>query len=123
MKLDIWKVSTLVFGGALVLIVGSGGVRETAACDMDEVSAPPPPNRSTLLLRAAESSLDRAGTQLKAVNTDRGGHRAKALGHLALAMDEVQQAVAISEAPPPRPRPMRPVMGGTKAKVAMDEMK
>jgi hypothetical protein len=122
MKLDMWKVSTLVFGGALVLIVGSGGVRETAACDMEDVSAPPPPSRSTLLLRAAEGSLDRAGTQLKAVNSDRGGHRAKALGHLALAMDEVQKAVAISEAPVPKPRPMRPVMGGTKAKVVLHEM-
>jgi hypothetical protein len=120
MKLDIWKVSTLVFGGALVLLVGSGGIRETSACDMDEVSQP---SRSVVLLRAAFNTLDRADTQLKAVDTDRGGHRAKALGHLALALDEVQKAVVAAETPAPRPRPMRPVMGGAKAKVVLDETK
>lgn len=116
MKLDIWKVSTLVFGGALVLLVGSGGIRETAACDMEEVSQP---SRATLLLKAAFNSLDRAETQLKAVDVDRGGHRAKALGHLSLALDEVEKAVAAAEKP--KPRPVRPVMDHRGAKVVFDD--
>lgn len=119
MKLDIWKVSTLIFGGALVLVVSSGGIRQTAACDMEDVAQP---SRASLLLRAAFGSLDRAETQLRAVDGDRGGHRAKALGHLALAQDEVEKAVAIAETPAPKPRP-RPVMDHRKAKVVLDETK
>ena len=119
MKLDIWKVSTLVFGGALAFVVSTGGVRETVACDMEEVAQP---SRASLILRAAFNTLDRAETQLRAVDADRGGHRAKALGHLALAQDEVEKAVAIADAPAPRPR-QRPVMNHTKAKVALDETK
>lgn len=109
MKLNIWKVSTLVFGGALVLLVGTGSVRETAACDMEEA----PVNRSVQFLRAALGSVDRAETQLKAVDADRGGHRAKALGHLSLAMDEIEKGiVAASVQPKPKPRP-RPAKGET----------
>jgi hypothetical protein len=121
MKLDIWKVSTLVFGGALALVVGYGGVRETSACDMEEA----PPSRSAVLLKAAASSLGRADAQLKAVDADRGGHRAKALGHLALALDEVEKGIIAAEspAPTPRPKPRRPMGGGTNAKVALDESK
>lgn len=110
MKLDIWKVSTLVFGGALVFLISSGGVRETVACDMDEVAQP---NRNVLLLKAASTSLDRADTQLRAIDADRGGHRAKALGHLALALDEIDKAVVAAQSPAPRPRP-RPAMDHRK---------
>jgi hypothetical protein len=103
MRLNIWKVSTLVLGSALVLVVGRGAVPETQACDMDEA---PPVNRSVQLFRAASSTIDRAEAQLKAVDTDRGGHRAKALGHLSLAMDEVEKGIQAA-AMAPRPKPMK----------------
>ena len=105
MKLNIWKVSTLVFGGALAFVIGRGGVAETSACDMDEVSVPT--NRNVQVLKAALGTLDRAGTQLQAANNvDRGGHRTKALAHLTLAMDEVEKSIIAASTPAPRPRPM-----------------
>jgi hypothetical protein len=107
MKLNIWKVSTLVLGSALALVVSTGSVRETAACDMEEAA---PVNRSVQLLKVALGRIDSAESQIKAVNTigDRGGHRAKALAHLTLAMDEVEKGIAVANAPTPRPKPMRP---------------
>lgn len=111
MKLNIWKVSTFVFGGALVLLVGTGSVRTTAACDMEDA----PVNRSVQFLRAALTSVDRAESQLKAVDSDGGGHRAKALGHLTLAMDEIEKgivAASMQSKPKPKPRP-RPAKGET----------
>jgi hypothetical protein len=107
MKLNIWKVSTLVLGSALALVVSSGSVRETQACDMEEAA---PVNRSVQLLKVALGRIDSAESQIKAVNTgDRGGHRAKALAHLTLAMDEVEKGIVVASAPTPKPKPMRPV--------------
>ena len=102
MKLNIWKVSTLVLGSALALVVSTGSIRETEACDVEEA----PVNRSVQLLKAALGTVDRAETTIKAVDTsDRGGHRAKALGHLALAMDELEKGIVVASTPVPRPRP------------------
>lgn len=104
MKLNIWKVSTLVFGGALAFVIGRGGVAETTACDMEEAA---PVNRNVQILQAALGTVDRAETQLKAVSSvDRGGHRAKALGHLTLAMDAIEKATVAASTPAPRPKPM-----------------
>lgn len=105
MKINIWKVSTLVLGSALALVVNTGAIRETAACDT-EVDVPV--SRSVQLLKAALGTVDRAETTIKAVDTsDRGGHRAKALGHLALAMDEIEKGIVVASTPVPKPR--RPV--------------
>jgi hypothetical protein len=104
MKLNIWKVSTLVFGGALAFVIGRGGVAETSACDVEEVSVP---NRNVQVLRAALGTINRAETQLQAAsNVDRGGHRTKALAHLTLAMDEVEKSILVANTPTPRPKPM-----------------
>ena len=106
MKLNIWKVSTLVFGGALAFVIGRGGVPETSACDFEE--AAPPVNRNVQVLKAALGTIDRADTQLRAANNvDRGGHRTKALAHLTLAMDEVEKSIVAASTPAPRPKPMR----------------
>lgn len=107
MKLNIWKVSTLFFGGALAFVIGRGGIAETNACDVEEVAVP---NRNVQVLRAALGSIDRAENQLRAAsNVDRGGHRTKALAHLTLAMDEVEKSILVASTPTPKPRP-RPMV-------------
>lgn len=104
MKLHIWKVSTLVFGGALAFVIGRGGVAETSACDVEEVSVP---NRNVQMLRAALGTINRAENQIQAAsNVDRGGHRTKALAHLTLAMDEVEKSIIAASTPRPKPRPI-----------------
>src|SRR5689334_18008632 len=100
--MNIWKISTLVLAGALVCVVSSGGgVRETQACDIDDVSQQVDMSRQRL--RAAFGLLDRTADQL--ADSTPSVHRARALEHVSLAMIEVKKDLALQNKPRPRPRP------------------
>jgi hypothetical protein len=80
MRINPWKVSTIVLASALALVVGGSAVREAAA-------EPQPHMRSALeLLRQADAQLTKA-------SSDKGGHRVAARGHLAKAIDEVKKGI------------------------------
>ena len=102
MSVNIWKASTLVLAGALVLVVSRGGVQPTQACDVDDAGfAQVDFNRQNL--RAAFGLLDRTRDQLGEVQPSI--HRTRALEHVQVAMTEVKKAAAIQQ-PRPKPRPM-----------------
>ncbi len=106
MKFDIWKASTLVFGGLLVLLVGQGSVRESAACDtIDEVSFEEQEReQSRARLSSALSLLTRAEEQIRLASAARREPRSRALEQISLAKSQVRSGF---DTPRPRPRPMR----------------
>ena len=94
----LWKASTLVLAGALVLVVSGKGIQSTQACGNDDVSVDTSPQR----FRAAFGLLERTQIQLAEANPNI--HRTNALEHVAIAMSEVKKGLA---QPRPRPRPMK----------------
>jgi hypothetical protein len=78
MKINPWKLSTLVLGSALALSFASGPVE----------SAPQP------MMKKALSSLDTAKTQLQKATADKGGHRVKAIALIDQAIDQVKAGIA-----------------------------
>ena len=103
MSVNIWKASTLVLAGALVLVVSGSGVRSTQACDVDDAGFAQV-DFSRQNLRAAFSLLDRTRDQLSEVQPS--VHRTRAIEHVQIAMSEVKKGLAVQQKPRPRPRPM-----------------
>jgi hypothetical protein len=101
--LNIWKASTLLLAGALVLVVSGSGIRATQACDVGEVSDQVDFSRQHL--RAAFGLLDRTRDQL--AETGPSVHRTRAIEHVQLAMAEVKKGLAVQK---PRPKPRAPAV-------------
>jgi outer membrane lipoprotein-sorting protein len=78
MKLNPWKLSTLVLGSALALSFASGPAD----------SAPQPQMKKAL------ANLQTAKDHLQKATADKGGHRVKALSLVNQAIDEVKAGVA-----------------------------
>lgn len=77
MKINPWKLSTLVLGSALALSLASGPVE----------SAPQP------MMKKALASLKAAKGQLSKATADKGGHRVKAMELVDQAISEVQLGI------------------------------
>lgn len=82
MRINVWKVSTVVLAGALVAAVSGNFVGEATA---DEKQ----PH-----MKAALKLLESADGQLKDATADKGGHRVKAREHLKNAVEEVKKGIA-----------------------------
>ena len=77
MKINPWKVSTLVLTAALALSFATGPA----------TSAPQP------MMKKALASLRTAKKQLEAATADKGGHRVKALEHAKKALEETREGI------------------------------
>ena len=102
MAVNLWKASTLLLAGALVLVVSGSGIRSTQACDIDDASAEVDFSRQHL--RAAFGLLDRTRDQLADVQPN--VHRTRALEHVQIAISEVKKGLAVAPTPRPKPKPM-----------------
>jgi hypothetical protein len=102
-SVNIWKASTLVLAGALVLVVSGTGIQPTQACDVDDANFAQV-DFSRQNLRAAFGLLDRTRDQLTEVQPSI--HRTRAIEHVQLAMSEVKKASTVQQKPRPKPRPM-----------------
>lgn len=81
MRLNVWKVSTVVLAGALVAVVSGNFVSEATADEQPHMKA------ALKLLQDGDSQLEKA-------TADKGGHRVKAREHLKNAIDEVKKGIA-----------------------------
>ena len=77
MKLNPWKISTLVLATALVV----------------SVATPPATSAPQPMMKKALASLRSAKKQLEAATPDKGGHRVKAIDLVNSAIDEVQAGI------------------------------
>jgi len=84
-KLNVWKISTLVLAGALAFVAGRGALVSVA-------SAGPQPN-----MQAALQSLEAAHRSLEAATADKGGHRVKAIALTKEAIEEVKKGIAFDD--------------------------
>lgn len=84
MRLDIWKVSTLVLAGSLVVVTGSNLVRDA--------SAEPQPH-----MKSALEHLEQAKAALERATADKGGHRVKAIEATKLAIEETKAGVEFDD--------------------------
>ena len=80
MKINPWKVSTLVLAGALTLVVGTNMVREAHAEKQPHMTA-------------ALAQLQSAKGSLQSATADKGGHRVKAIALTNQAIDEVKAGI------------------------------
>lgn len=80
MKINPWKVSTLLLAGALVIVVGGDMVRPANAEKQPHMAA-------------ALSQLESALSSLQKATADKGGHRVKAIGLTKSAIDETKQGI------------------------------
>ena len=80
MRSNVWKLSTLAFAGALCLVVGRDFVQSA--------SADPQPNMVTAL-----EELNSAKGHLENATHDKGGHRAKAMDAVKVAIAEVKAGI------------------------------
>lgn len=85
MRINVWKVSTVVLAGALAAVVGSGFVNNATA----EEKQPH--------MKAALKLLQEGDAQLEKATADKGGHRVKAREHLKNAIDEVKKGIEYDE--------------------------
>jgi hypothetical protein len=104
-KLNIWKASTLVLAGALVLVVGRGGVAQTQACDtVGDVSF-----QDNAVARAriknAIALLNRTQDQLESFEASSQTNRTIQL--VSAAVSAAKRDLALRQDTRPRPRPMR----------------
>ena len=76
-----WKLTSLLFAGALALST-SNALVPTAGADVQPK------------MRSALDSLKSARTSLEAATHDKGGHRKRALDLTKQAIDEVQKGIA-----------------------------
>lgn len=81
MRVNLWKMSTLVLAGALVAVVSGNFIGEATA----EEKQPH--------MRAALKLLQDADAQLEKATADKGGHRVKAREHVKNALDEVKKGI------------------------------
>jgi hypothetical protein len=80
--MNFWKVSSLALAGALTLVVG----RNAMITDADAGAQPH--------MQAALGQLEAAQVSLNKADADKGGHRAKALVAVALAITETKAGIA-----------------------------
>ena len=81
MKLNVWKVSTVVFGSALAFTL------MTAQLPSAEAEAQPRMRTALTHLKSAKAALQKA-------SHDKGGHRVKALALTNSAIAQVQKGIA-----------------------------
>jgi hypothetical protein len=80
MKINPWKVSTMVLSGALALVIGTSMV--------PEASADGQPN-----MKAALAQLEGAHASLQKATADKGGHRVKAMELTKAAIAETKAGI------------------------------
>ncbi len=85
MRMNPWKVSTVLLGTALAALVSSNFVGEAVA----EEKQPH--------MRAALKLLQEADAQLQKATSDKGGHRVKAREHVKNAIEQVNKGIAFDE--------------------------
>lgn len=110
---NIWKVSTLVFAGALVFVVGRGAIAESRACDGAEVAVPTDEQITRLRLARGLAFLERAEQEVQAATAAPARERTNALAQIAKARTSLEfalspepQIAAPPPAPAPRPKPI-----------------
>ena len=81
MRINLWKVSTLVLAAALTVVTASGHF-------VQEASAEAQPR-----MRTALDLLNKAKDELKAANPDKGGHRVKAIESTEKAIEETKAGI------------------------------
>ncbi|WP_170229014.1 hypothetical protein [Polyangium fumosum] len=99
---NVWKVSTLVLAGALVVVVGRGAVQESAACDAELPSAE---QVTRLKLARGLAFLDRAEQEVEQATAARPRERANALAQIAKAKASIELALSPAVEPQPLPKP------------------
>ncbi|MFO0755803.1 MAG: hypothetical protein U0359_04900 [Byssovorax sp.] len=80
MRVNPWKVSTVVFAGALAFVVGGSMIKNA--------DAEPQPH-----MVAALETLKVAHNQLDKATADKGGHRVKAMALVKDAIEEVKAGI------------------------------
>ncbi|HVK67799.1 MAG TPA: hypothetical protein VM694_25240, partial [Polyangium sp.] len=95
---NVWKVSTLVLAGALVVVVGRGAVQESAACDADLPSAE---QVTRLKLARGFAFLERAEQEVEQATAARPRERANALAQIAKAKASIELALGPAIEPQP----------------------
>ncbi len=106
---NIWKVSTLVFAGAFVFVVGRGAIAESIACDGEEAVVPTVEQVTRFRLARGLAFLDRAEQEVQAATAAPSRERTNALAQIAKARSSIELALSPEPeiaAPPPRPRPI-----------------
>jgi len=81
MRINVWKVSTIVLAGALTALVSGNLVREAVADEQPH-------------MKAALKLLQEADAQLEKATADKGGHRVKAREHVKNAIEETKKGIA-----------------------------
>ncbi|MDI1446069.1 hypothetical protein [Polyangium sp. 6x1] len=99
---NVWKVSTLVLAGALVVVVGRGAVQESAACDAE---LPTAEQITRLKLARGLAFLERAEQEVEQASAARPRERANALAQIAKAKVSIELALGPAAEPEPRPLP------------------
>jgi hypothetical protein len=94
MKMNMWKLSTLVLAALLALTLGVSTIRT--------VWAEPQPH-----MRAAIAHLNSAKRSLEQASADKGGHRVRAIALVNQAIGEVEKGIAFDNRTPDRPRHRR----------------
>ena len=105
--INIWKVSTLVFAGAFVFVVGRGAIAESMACD-GEADAPTAEQITRFRLARGLAFLDRAEQEVQAATSAPSRERSNALAQMAKARSSIELALSPEPeiaVPAPRPRP------------------
>jgi hypothetical protein len=105
--INIWKVSTLVFAGAFVFVVGRGAIAESMACDGAD-DAPTAEQVTRFRLARGLAFLDRAEQEVQAATSAPSRERSNALAQMAKARSSIELALSPEPeivVPAPRPRP------------------
>ena len=80
MKINPWKVSTMVLCGALALVIGTSAIPEAAAENQPH-------------MRSALAMLEKAKGELQSATSDKGGHRVKAIALTQQAIEETKKGI------------------------------
>ncbi len=83
MRIDIWKASTLALAGALTFVIATGG-------NLALAEGQPHMREALETLRVARTQLDKA-------DNDKGGHRAKAIGLVDQALEQVKLGIEFDD--------------------------
>lgn len=125
---NIWKVSTLVFAGAFVFVVGRGAIAESIACDGVAEDVPSVEQISRLRLARGLAFLERAEQEVQAASAAPTRERTNALAQIAKARTSIELALnpepeVIAPLPRPKPAPTprkKPVTSTTSASFSGD---
>ncbi len=80
--MNLWKLSTFLLAGALAILFTFGSMTPASA------RAPQPH------MKAALQFLQSASAELEKADTDKGGHRVKAMSLTSEAIGQVQKGIA-----------------------------